>query len=90
MTAYTMDDTLTVGTQLPNGAIVVACTQIAEREPGETVALWIALCVRSGAFHPFAVWLVGAHSEGFSASNGDYFHHIVEAIGRFQDRGGSL
>ena len=89
-TTYTMGDTLQVGSQLMNGAIVVACTQIAEYEPGEVFAVWVAVCVRSGQFHPFVVWNVIATREGFVAQSGDYFHHVIEAIGRFQDRGGSL
>jgi hypothetical protein len=90
MTTYTMGDTLQVGTQLANGAIVLACTQIAERDPGETFAVWVAVCARSGKFHPFVVWNVIATHEGFFAQSGDYFHHIIEALGCFQNRGGSL
>lgn len=89
-TTYTMGDTLQVGSQLMNGAIVVACTQIAKYEPGEVFAVWVAVCVRSRQFHPFVVWNVIATPEGFVAQSGDYYHHVIEAVGRFQDRGGSL
>jgi len=89
-TTYTMGDTLQVGSQLMNGAIVVACTKIIERDPGEVRAVWVAVCIRSGEFHPFVVWNVIATPEGFFAQSGDYYHHVVEALGRFQDRGGSL
>lgn len=90
MSTYTIGDTLQPGSQLMNGAVVIACTKIADAEPGETYAWWVAVCARSGAFHPFVVWNVVGHPDGFVAQSGDYYHHIIEALGRFQDRGGSL
>lgn len=90
MTA-TLESELEVGIRLPNGATVVACSKMGDRVPGETYAWWVAICVREPEnFHRYVVWNVVARSEGFMAEQGDYLHSLVEAIGVFQNRGGSL
>ena len=68
--------------------MVIASTKMADREPGESFAWWVAICVKDGEYHPYVVWNIVARPEGFYASNGDYCFTIQEAIKAYNQRGG--
>jgi hypothetical protein len=85
------DQTLRVGSTLLNGATVVACTKSGERVENETLANWIAICVRGGDNHDdYVVWRIAATEKGFSAESGDYSNTLTEAIENYERRGGKL
>ena len=90
-----MTNELNLNNQLQLGDIVgdsnrmvIACTKLAEREPGESFAYWVAICVKDGEYHPYVVWNIVARPEGFYASNGDYCFTIQEAVKAYNQRGG--
>lgn len=68
--------------------MVIACTKKADREPGESFAWWVAICVKEDEHHPYVVWNVVARPEGFYASDGDYAHTLQQAIDYYHKRGG--
>ncbi len=85
------DQTLQVGSTLLNGATVVACTKTGERVENETLANWIAICVRGGKnFDDYVVWRIAATEKGFSAESGDYSKTLNEAIEDYERRGGKI
>ena len=85
------DQTLQVGSTLLNGATVVACTKTGERVENETLANWIAICVRGGKnFDDYVVWRIAATETGFSAESGDYSKTLNEAIKDYERRGGKI
>lgn len=82
---------LRVGSTLLNGATVVACTKTGERVENETLANWIAICVRGGKnFDDYVVWRIAATEKGFSAESGDYSKTLNEAIEDYERRGGKI
>ena len=85
------DQTLQVGSTLLNGATVVACTKTGERVENDTLANWIAICVRGGKnFDDYVVWRIAATETGFSAESGDYSKTLNEAIKDYERRGGKI
>ena len=94
-TGPTMTNELNLHNQLHLGDIVgdskrmvIACTKLAEREPGESFAHWVAICVKDGEYHPYAVWTVIARPEGWVCQNGDYAHSLSDALEYYTQRGG--
>lgn len=70
--------------------IVLACTKLGDRIPGDTYARWVAICTKAGEYHPYVVWDVVARPEGFYASSGDYTHTLKEAVKYYINRGGKV
>lgn len=68
--------------------MVIACTKLTDRIPGDSFATWTAICVKDNAHHPYVVWTVVARPEGFYASNGEYCFTIQEAVKLYNQRGG--
>jgi len=68
--------------------MVIACTKLADREPGESFAYWVAICVKEDAHHPYVVWTVVARPEGWHAQSGEYCTTLDEAITIYKTRGG--
>jgi len=90
-----MNNELNLNNQLMLGDIVgdtkrmvIACTKLADRYPGESYARWIAICVKDGEYHPYVVWDVIARPEGWSAQSGDYTFTIQEEVVQYKKRGG--
>jgi hypothetical protein len=80
---------LSAGSKINNEATVIACHKIRERVVGDTLATWVALCVKSADdYHPYVVWTVVARPEGFSAGNGEYAFTLAEGIEFYEKRGG--
>ena len=70
--------------------MVIACTQITQRIPGDSYARWIAICYKAESYHKYAVWDVVATPRGFSASAGVYAHGLHEATEIYMNRGGEV
>ena len=68
--------------------MVIACTKIADRDPGESFAVWVAICVKEHKLHPYVVWDVIARPEGWIAQSGDYVLTLQQAIDQYHKRGG--
>lgn len=68
--------------------MVITYTKIAERDPGESYARWVAICVKEGEYHPYVVWDVIARPEGWYCQNGDYAFTLSEALNYYHERGG--
>jgi len=68
--------------------IVLACTKLGDRIPGDTYARWVSICAKEGEYHPYVVWDVVARPNGFSASFGNYAFTLEEALKYYYDRGG--
>ena len=68
--------------------MVIATTKKADRVPGDSYAVWVAICHKEEELHPFVVWDVIARPEGFVAEHGNYCSTLQEAVEAFQKRGG--
>jgi len=68
--------------------MVIARTKVADRDPGESFAQWVAICAKEGEYHPYVVWNVIARPEGWSAETGDYCFTLPEALSHYYQRGG--
>jgi len=68
--------------------IVIVSTKLGDRIPGDSYARWIAICHKEEELHPYVVWDIVARPEGFSASNGDYFYTIEDALVKYKQRKG--
>ena len=68
--------------------IVIACTKLGERIPGDSYARWITICFKEDVRHPYVVWDVIAKSEGFSAHHGEYAETLEQAVVIYKSRGG--
>ena len=83
------DKELQIGDILPNGAVVIACTKKTKRIPDDTLATWIAICMKDpNDRDPYVTWGVSATKEGFSAYSGEYSNNIKDAVTFYEDRGG--
>jgi len=69
--------------------MVIACTKLADRIPGDSFARWVAICVKEEIHHPYVVWDVAARPEGFYASVGEYCHTLEDALTIYIKRGGN-
>jgi hypothetical protein len=69
--------------------MVIAATKKADRVPGDSYAVWVAICVDEDAYHPYVVWDVIARPEGWFAQSGDYASTLQHAIDYYHRRGGS-
>ena len=67
---------------------VIACTKLADYDPGDSYARWITICHKHDEYHQFVVWDVIARPEGFYAGSGDYVFNLQDAVDRYQKRGG--
>ncbi len=67
---------------------VVVSTKKQQRIPGDSYAIWVAICHKDGELHPYVVWNVIARPEGFVAEHGDYCSTIEEAMNSYIRRGG--
>lgn len=67
---------------------VIVSTKKRHRIPGDSYAVWVAICHKDGELHPYVVWDVIARPEGFVAEHGDYCSNIEEAINSYTRRGG--
>lgn len=68
--------------------MVIACTKIANRVPGDSYAYWVAICAKDGEYHPYVVWDVIARPEGWYAQNGNYAFTLSQALNYYHERGG--
>ena len=68
--------------------MVIACTQTRQRVPDENFASWLAICVKEGEYHPYAVWDIIVTPNGFTAENGDYCFSLTQALSVYKKRGG--
>jgi len=83
------DNTLMLGDLIGHTKrMVIACTKMANRDPAESFARWIAICVKEGEYHPYVVWDVFARPQGWHAASGDYAFTIEEAVVQYKKRGG--
>jgi hypothetical protein len=67
---------------------VILYTKKADRIPGDSYSVWIAICHKDGELHPYVVWDVIARPEGFVAEHGNYCSTIQEAMNAYIKRGG--
>ena len=70
--------------------IVIAKTKLWDRVPGDTYAGWVTICMKDLEYHPYVVWYVYAHPNGFFAETGTYCSTLTEAIENYKRRGGVL
>lgn len=70
--------------------MVLMRTKLHERIVGDCYATWVALVVKIGEYHPYAVWTVSATPRGFVAERGDYFFEMGDALKGYQNRGGQI
>jgi hypothetical protein len=86
---YTLDSQLKPGALVGDtNRIVVFCTKLNERVPGDCFASWVAICYNRDEYHPYVVWTVVARPEGWHAEQGDYCSTLVRANSHYVLRGG--
>ena len=90
-----MTNLLNLDNQLQIGDIVgstnrtvLVATKKADRIPGDSYAVWVAICHKEDHLHPYVVWDIIARPEGFAAEHGDYCSNIQEAMNHYFRRGG--
>ena len=67
---------------------VLVATKKRDRVPGDSYAVWVAICYEETATHPYVVWDVIARPEGFVAEHGYYAYTMTQAFNDYSKRGG--
>jgi hypothetical protein len=68
--------------------MVIACTKIQDYTPGDSLAVWVAICAKDGEYHPYVVWDVAATKSGWHCANGNYCFTLAESLNYYHERGG--
>lgn len=74
---------------MEHAVTVLACWLLRPSDV-DAYAVWVVLChLPHNPLHPFAVWDAVDHPErGWSFGSGDYCVTLLEAVGRYGERGG--
>lgn len=68
--------------------IIIASTYLRGGPPSDVYATHVAIAAKHDMYHTYVVWDLHARPEGFTASNGEYFHSLKKALNNYISRGG--